>query len=173
MMARSNRSKARPDTLMQDQKQSVETPCDTRPDHTSGQWSSSISRPGRQLRGDFRHIDEDRRRSKIGIGGSLAAPPLPHHRAYGSVHGGSIRLSFGGQDTDEEGRASRRTRWAAPCCTVTWRAMRQSPDRDPAATAAWNWDTPLRRSSLKRLRPFFHCRQIYMRNRRRIQASRL
>ena len=27
--------------------------------------------------------------SKIGIGGSLAAPPLPHHRAYGSVHGGS------------------------------------------------------------------------------------
>ncbi len=27
---------------------------------------------------------------KIGIGGSLAAPPLPHHRAYGSVHGGSV-----------------------------------------------------------------------------------
>src|SRR5262245_28513915 len=26
---------------------------------------------------------------RIGIGGSLAAPPLPHHRAYGSVHGGS------------------------------------------------------------------------------------
>ena len=26
----------------------------------------------------------------IGIGGSLAAPPLPHHRAYGSVHGGSV-----------------------------------------------------------------------------------
>ena len=25
----------------------------------------------------------------IGIGGSLAAPPLPHDRAYGSVHGGS------------------------------------------------------------------------------------
>ncbi len=27
--------------------------------------------------------------SKIGIGGSLAAPPLPHHRTYGSVYGGS------------------------------------------------------------------------------------
>jgi hypothetical protein len=27
--------------------------------------------------------------TQIGIGGSLAAPPLPHHRAYGSVHGGS------------------------------------------------------------------------------------
>ena len=27
----------------------------------------------------------------IGIGGSLAAPPLPHHRTYGSVYGGSRR----------------------------------------------------------------------------------
>src|ERR1700692_649600 len=27
--------------------------------------------------------------SEIGIGGSLAAPPLPHHRTYGSVYGGS------------------------------------------------------------------------------------
>jgi hypothetical protein len=25
----------------------------------------------------------------IGIGGHLAMSPLPHHRAYGSVHGGS------------------------------------------------------------------------------------
>ena len=31
---------------------------------------------------------------EIGIGGSLTAPPLPHHRAYGSVHGGSTELSF-------------------------------------------------------------------------------
>jgi predicted transposase YdaD len=30
--------------------------------------------------------------AESGIGGSLAAPPLPHHRAYGSVHGGSIEL---------------------------------------------------------------------------------
>ena len=28
-------------------------------------------------------------RRSIGIGGSLAAPPLPHHRTYGSVYGGS------------------------------------------------------------------------------------
>jgi hypothetical protein len=27
---------------------------------------------------------------RIGIGGSLAAPPLPHHRTYGSVYGGSV-----------------------------------------------------------------------------------
>src|SRR5262249_33112721 len=32
----------------------------------------------------------------IGIGGRLAAPPLPHHRAYGSVRGGSIGLSLNG-----------------------------------------------------------------------------
>jgi hypothetical protein len=31
--------------------------------------------------------------AESGIGGSLAAPPLPHHRAYGSVHGGSIEFS--------------------------------------------------------------------------------
>jgi thiamine pyrophosphate-dependent acetolactate synthase large subunit-like protein len=28
--------------------------------------------------------------TRIGIGGSLAAPPLPHHRTYGSVYGGSV-----------------------------------------------------------------------------------
>jgi hypothetical protein len=26
----------------------------------------------------------------IGIGGSLATAPLPHHRTYGSVSGGSL-----------------------------------------------------------------------------------
>ena len=26
----------------------------------------------------------------IGIGGRIAPPPLPHHRTYGSVYGGSI-----------------------------------------------------------------------------------
>src|SRR5882762_211794 len=65
MMARSTtRSNLRPDTLMQDRICQVdETSCNARPDHTCG--------------------------SMIGIGGSLAAPPLPHHRTYGSVYGGS------------------------------------------------------------------------------------
>ncbi len=31
----------------------------------------------------------DPEQALIGIGGSLAAPPLPHHRTYGSVYGGS------------------------------------------------------------------------------------
>jgi hypothetical protein len=30
---------------------------------------------------------------KIGIGEGLTAFALPHHRAYGSVHGGSSRLA--------------------------------------------------------------------------------
>ena len=34
----------------------------------------------------------------IGIGGHLAMPPLPHHRAYGSVPGGSTGLSLGGDE---------------------------------------------------------------------------
>ena len=50
--------------------------------------------------------------------------------------------------------------------------MRQNPVGEPAATAALNFGTPRRRSSLKRLRPFCHCRQRYERNLRRIHASR-
>src|SRR5580693_6742349 len=42
--------------------------------------------------------------------------------------------------------------------------MRQNPVGEPAATAALNFDTPRRRSSLKRLCPFCHCRQRYERN---------
>jgi hypothetical protein len=49
-------------------------------------WSSTVSRTvGRG--------SHPQGRNEIGIGGSLATPPLPHHRAYGSVHGGSTELS--------------------------------------------------------------------------------
>src|SRR6185369_4459499 len=50
--------------------------------------------------------------------------------------------------------------------------MRQNPVGEPAATAALNFGTPRRRSSLKRLGPFCHCRQRDERNLRRIHASR-
>src|SRR5450432_3028308 len=41
--------------------------------------TADLVRPGRHVS----NVPE------IGIGGSLAAPPLPHHRTYGSVYGGS------------------------------------------------------------------------------------
>ena len=37
-----------------------------------------------------RITNRPKREPQIGIEGSLAASPLPHHRAYGSVHGGSM-----------------------------------------------------------------------------------
>ena len=30
---------------------------------------------------------------EIGIGGRLTTPPLPHHRTYGSVYGGSVNYA--------------------------------------------------------------------------------
>src|SRR5262252_915850 len=42
--------------------------------------------------------------------------------------------------------------------------MRRSPVGEPAATAARYFVTPLRRHSLKRLGPFFRCRQRYIRS---------
>src|SRR6266508_2467564 len=41
----------------------------------------------------------------IGIGGRIAPPPLPHHRTYGSVYGGSI-----GYATDPRPRMEVRAR---------------------------------------------------------------
>src|SRR4051794_6403662 len=49
--------------------------------------------------------------------------------------------------------------------------MRQNPVGEPAAIAARNFGTPRRLSSLKRLCPFCHCRQRYIRSLRRIHAS--
>jgi hypothetical protein len=59
----------------------------------------------------------------IGIGAGLAARPLPHHRAYGSVHGGSDRLpdranrwkSKRSEVTIRQRYAQRRATTQAPC----------------------------------------------------------
>src|ERR1700746_2694447 len=61
----------------------------------------------------------------------------------------------------------RKACWTAGCPDI-----RQNPVGEPAATAALNFGTPRRRSSLKRLDPFCHCRQRYERSLRRIHASR-
>jgi hypothetical protein len=49
-------------------------------------------------------------RAFIGIGGSLAAPPLPHHRAYGAVPRRFDRIKRSTILPDEEGRSSRNRR---------------------------------------------------------------
>jgi hypothetical protein len=43
---------------------------------------------------DIRASVNDRFAPEIGIGGRLATPPLPHHRATGPYHGGSIELGL-------------------------------------------------------------------------------
>jgi len=45
----------------------------------------------------------DSNRPRIGIGGSLTAPPLPHHRAYGS-RTTAIRLSYADEAVATLGR---------------------------------------------------------------------
>src|ERR1700682_4236869 len=95
MVARSKSSNQRPDTLMQDRKPTARRkPLATRGRTIhSGQTRKSARLNGMSVLhqtadvvGPPRHV---RVVPLIGIGGSLAAPALPHHRAYGSVHGGS------------------------------------------------------------------------------------
>src|SRR5271165_6661738 len=51
-----------------------------------------------------------RSRRMIGIGGRLAAPPLPHHRAYGSVPRRFDRVRLGQAHRFGEDRATRNRR---------------------------------------------------------------
>src|SRR5260370_6188346 len=51
-------------------------------------------------------------RRLIGIGAAVACRPLPHHRAYGSVHGGSRSYASSSRITKED-RASGSMHWKA------------------------------------------------------------
>src|SRR5437868_148275 len=57
------------------------------------------------------------RGTPIGIGGSLTAPPLPHHRTYGSVSGGSADYVVRGRAVDgrpsEVKKAFGMAKWSA------------------------------------------------------------
>jgi hypothetical protein len=60
-----------------------------------GEWALVGAHKSRQqlsphLREHANHYFPDAR--LIGIGAAVARGPLPHHRAYGSVHGGSSQL---------------------------------------------------------------------------------
>src|ERR1035438_455991 len=51
---------------------------------------------------------------KIGIGGRIAPPPLPHHRTYGSIYGGSIGYASDPQAMTEV-LARRELHWTGRC----------------------------------------------------------
>src|SRR5947208_12323645 len=78
--------------------------------------------------------------SEIGIGGHLAAPPLPHHRAYGSVPRRFDRVKLEQQQRVGEDRGRRNTGCAGPVgppdvltCARTRSASRRQPPRGTSA----------------------------------------
>ena len=100
----------------------------------------------------------------IGIGGHLAVPPLPHHRAYGSRTRRFDWVKLNQKHEVEGDRVSRSSGCAGPVGPPGVRTCARTRGGEPAATAAWNFGTPRRRSSVKRVCPSRHCRQRYERN---------
>src|SRR5207302_4974606 len=76
----------------------------------------------------------------IGIGGHLAMPPLPHHRAYGSVPRRFDRVKLEQRHRVGEDRGRRKTGCAGPVgppgvltCARTRSASRRQPPRGTSA----------------------------------------
>src|SRR5690242_9933067 len=107
----------------------------------------------------------ERRDRQIGIGGSLAASPLPHHRTYGSVSGDSVDYAGCCAATEAKPSALKNAIGMAMVSAGLF-ASRQGPCGLPAVCAARSRPTPQRRSSAKRVSPRFHCFQAMARNRR-------
>src|SRR5215469_17049121 len=85
----------------------------------------------------------DRNGAWIGIGGHLATPPLPHHRAYGSVPRRFDRVKRGQERGGGEDREHRNTGCAEPVgrpdvrtCARNQSASRQQPPRGTLAAHA-------------------------------------
>ena len=66
------------------------------------------------------------------VGGSLSVPLLPHHRAYGSVHGGSRRARL-------EVLNARRPVSAQPCLAGSARYLRLGPSCEVSAQGGRKW----------------------------------
>jgi hypothetical protein len=120
---------------------------------------------------DPRHVPRPIFRAQIGIGGSLAAPPLPHHRTYGSVSGGSLDYAVAGFARERSPSDLKKlvgmAMWSAGLT-----ASRQGPWGLPAVFAARSRPTPQRRSSAKRAGPVFHCFQAMARTGRALIEGR-
>ena len=109
---------------------------------------------------------------EIGIGGCLAAPPLPHHRAYGSVPGGSV--DYAALGWVREGRPSdRKKTFGRAMARAGLLLSRHGPWALPAVFAARCLPTPRRRNAANRTLPRFHCFQTTQRRRRLIHQSSL
>src|SRR5215216_7186092 len=77
----------------------------------------------------------------IGIGGSLSTPPLPHHRTYGSVYGGS--LDYACRNSAMEVRPSEpKKAIGIAVVSAGLLASRQGPCGLPAVRAARSRPTP-------------------------------
>ena len=114
----------------------------------------------------------DHARHTIGIGGSLTTPPLPHHRTYGSVSGGSLDYAADRATTEAKPR-DRKNAVGMAMVSAGLFASRQGPCGLPAVCAARSRPTPQRRSSVNRVGPRFHCFQAMARNRRLSHSSSL
>ena len=113
-------------------------------------WARQMALQARPLRGHLCGLDPLR----IGIGGSLAAPPLPHHRAYGSVHGGSPDQAAVGA---KEGRPSAvNVALDRAMLRPGLAAIRQGPWALAAVCAASRRGTSLLNSCRNRFHPFRH-----------------
>jgi hypothetical protein len=90
--------------------------------------------------------------------GSLTAPPLPHHRTYGSVSGGWVDHARRCAATEAKPSEPKEL-FGSALVSAGLFASRQGPCGLPAVCAAWSRPTPRRRSSAKRAGPRFHCFQ--------------
>ncbi len=84
--------------------------------------------------------------TQIGIGGRLATPPLPHHRTYGSVSGGSVDYANCGVATEAK-PSERKKRVGRAMASAGLLLSRHGPCGLPAVWAARSRPTPRRRSS--------------------------
>src|SRR2546422_4549718 len=110
-------------------------------------------------------------RRGIGIGGSLAAPPLPHHRTYGSVYGGSVGytpLTFWTRSTPSQSQ----NLFGSAMLSATLRLRRHGPCRVAMVRTASSRFTPRFINSATRRQPVFQCFSTMQRRRRLIHASR-
>src|SRR6516225_11621987 len=97
-----------------------------------------------------RSSGNERDAPKIGIGGHLAVPSLPHQRAYGSLPGGSTRLSL---VRNMKSRETERVEVVVAQGLLDRRVSGHAPEtgRRTGGDRRMELGYPRRRSSLKRL----------------------